>query len=87
METTETIHKWRCIRRFKQDEPVPEEALRKVLEAGRRTPSWENVQPWHFIVIEDAEMKKKTGQTCRRAEAGCTGTGCNCSLRRYFRLG
>ncbi|MDP7417081.1 MAG: nitroreductase family protein, partial [Desulfobacterales bacterium] len=59
METTETIHKWRCIRRFKQDEPVPEEALRKVLEAGRRAPSWENVQPWHFIVIEDAEMKKK----------------------------
>ncbi len=59
METTEAIHKWRCIRRFKQDEPVPEEALRKVLEAGRRAPSWMNVQPWHFIVIEDAEMKEK----------------------------
>ncbi len=41
METTEAIHKWRCIRRFKQDEPVPEEALRKVLEAGRRASSWE----------------------------------------------
>ncbi len=59
METTEAIHKSRCIRRFKQDEPVPEEALRKVLEAGRRAPSWMNVQPWHFIVIEDAEMKEK----------------------------
>lgn len=59
METTEAIHKWRCIRRFKQDEPVPEEALRKVLEAGRRAPSWMNVQPWHFIVIENAEMKEK----------------------------
>jgi nitroreductase len=58
METTEAIHKWRCIRRFK-DEPVPDEALRKVLEAGRRAPSWMNVQPWHFIVIKDAEMKKK----------------------------
>jgi nitroreductase len=58
METTEAIHKWRCIRRFK-DEPVPDEALRKVLAAGRRAPSWMNVQPWHFIVIKDAAMKEK----------------------------
>jgi len=58
METTETIHKWRCIRRFK-DEPVPQEALRKILEAGQRAPSWENVQPWHFIVVEDGGMKEK----------------------------
>ncbi|MGD9261429.1 MAG: nitroreductase family protein [Desulfobacterales bacterium] len=59
METTEAIHQWRCIRRFKKDEPVPEDALRKVLEAGRRAPSWMNVQPWHFIVIRDAEIKEK----------------------------
>jgi len=59
METTEAIHKWRCIRRFKKDEPVTDEALRKVLEAGRRSPSWMNVQPWHFIVIKDAQIKEK----------------------------
>lgn len=59
METTEAIHKWRCIRRFKKDEPVTDEALRKVLEAGRRAPSWMNVQPWHFIVIRDAQIKEK----------------------------
>ena len=58
METTEAIHKWRSIRRFK-DDPVSMEALRAVLEAGRRAPSWENVQPWHFIVIEDQAMKEK----------------------------
>jgi nitroreductase len=58
MDATEAIQGWRSIRRFK-DEPVPEEALEKVLEAGRRTPSWENVQPWHFIVVTDAEMKQK----------------------------
>ena len=61
METTEAIHKWRSIRRFK-DEPVSKEALRAVLEAGRRAPSWENVQPWHFIVIEDQAMKEKLAQ-------------------------
>ena len=61
METTEAIHNWRSIRRFK-DEPVAEEALRAVLEAGRRAPSWENVQPWHFIVIEDQTMKAKLAE-------------------------
>ena len=58
METTQAIHKWRSIRKFKK-EPVPEAALRAVLEAARRTPSWENVQPWHFIVVEDQGVKDK----------------------------
>lgn len=58
METTDAIHGWRSIRRYK-DVPVPREALKAVLSAGRRAPSWENVQPWHFIVVEKAETKEK----------------------------
>ena len=65
METTEAIQKWRSIRRY-QEEPVSEDSLRAVLEAGRRAPSWENVQPWHFIVIEDKEMKAKMSQLAAR---------------------
>lgn len=61
METTEAIHNWRSIRRFK-NEPVPVEALKAVLEAGRRAPSYENVQPWHFILVEDNVMKEKLSQ-------------------------
>ncbi|MFA6450623.1 MAG: nitroreductase family protein [bacterium] len=58
MDATEAIQGWRSIRRFKEDS-VPETALEKVLDAGRRAPSWENVQPWHFIVVEDAALKQK----------------------------
>ena len=58
MDATMAIHKWRSIRRFKE-EKIDEGALRAVLEAGRRAPSWSNVQPWHFLVIEDADMKEK----------------------------
>ncbi|MBU2514920.1 nitroreductase family protein [bacterium] len=61
METTEAIHGWRSIRRYK-DVPVSDEALRAVLNAGRRAPSWENVQPWHFIVIEEDETKSKLAE-------------------------
>jgi len=61
METTQAIQGWRSIRRY-QDQPLPEKALKAVLEAGRRAPSWENVQPWHFIVVEDPDMKSKLAQ-------------------------
>lgn len=58
MEATEAISGWRSIRKFK-DEKVPDEKIQKILEAGWRAPSWENVQPWHFIVIEEQEIKDK----------------------------
>jgi nitroreductase len=61
METTQAIHNWRSIRKYKK-EPVSQESLRKILEAGRRAPSWENIQPWHFIVIEDQAVKEKLSQ-------------------------
>src|SRR6266536_35723 len=41
-------------REFKPD-PVPEAAIRKILEAGRWSPSQRNRQPWHFIVIQHRE--------------------------------
>jgi nitroreductase len=61
METTDAIQGWRSIRKYKSDS-IPEASLKKVLEAGRRAPSWENVQPWHFIVVEDPGVKGKLSQ-------------------------
>lgn len=65
MDTSEAIRSWRSIRRF-ASEPVGEEALRAVLEAGRRAPSWENVQPWHFIVITKQEVKERLATLARK---------------------
>jgi nitroreductase len=36
--------------------PVPEDTLRRVLEAGRLAPSASNRQPWHFVVIDDRKV-------------------------------
>ncbi|MBN1832209.1 MAG: nitroreductase family protein [Deltaproteobacteria bacterium] len=52
MDVTEAILKRRTIRRMKPD-PVEKEKIEKVLEAGRRAPSWGNTQPWRFIVVQD----------------------------------
>ena len=52
MEVTEAILKRRTIRSMKPD-PVEREKIEKVLEAGRRAPSWGNTQPWRYIVVQD----------------------------------
>jgi nitroreductase len=41
--------------------PVPEPLVRRIVEAGRLTGSGMNGQPWHFIVIRDAETLRRLG--------------------------
>lgn len=51
------VEKRRNIRRFKI-EPVAEDDLKRILEAGRLAPSGGNRQPWCFIVVRDLETKR-----------------------------
>jgi nicotinate-nucleotide--dimethylbenzimidazole phosphoribosyltransferase len=46
----------RDIRRFRPD-PIPDEVLRRVLEAAHRAPSVGLMQPWRFIVVRDVETR------------------------------
>lgn len=53
----------RSIRNFKK-KPVPDNLIKRVLEAGRFAPTAGNAQPWKYIVIKDqgliAEMEQAT---------------------------
>jgi nitroreductase len=40
-------------------EPIPDEDLRRILEAGLQAPSGYNMQPWRFIVVQSPEQKKR----------------------------
>ncbi len=42
----------RSIRKY-TDDPVSEEIVEKLLEAGFAAPSARNKRPWHFIVVKD----------------------------------
>jgi nitroreductase len=53
MEVSEAIQKRVTIRRWKQ-QPVEKEKIMRVLESGRRAPSWGNVQPWRYVVVQDS---------------------------------
>ena len=48
----------RSIRSFKPD-PIPENYVTKILDAAHYAMSGANSQPWEFIIVKDAEMKKK----------------------------
>jgi len=50
------------VRKYKGD-PVPEEILKKVLEALQWAPSWANSQCWEIIVVDESELKSKL-QAC-----------------------
>ena len=56
--TMKVIQDRRSIREW-TDEPVSEEDLAKILEAGRQAPSGENAQPWRFVVVKDPATRKK----------------------------
>ena len=55
-EVIETILARRSVRSF-TDQPVDDEQVRQVLEAGRWAPSGRNNQPWRFVLVRDAEKK------------------------------
>src|SRR5215470_1572828 len=47
-------------------EPVPDEDLRKILEAGLHAPSGYNLQPWRFVVIRTPEQRARLREAAMR---------------------
>ena len=45
--------------RFYTDEPVPEDVLSQIIEAGLFAPSGVNFQPWYFVVIRTQENRDR----------------------------
>jgi len=57
MDVLTAISAKRAVRSF-EDKPLPPEAVRTILNAGRRAQSAKNRQPWHFIAIQDKARLK-----------------------------
>lgn len=90
MEYYEVIKKRKSIRKYKPD-PIPDDVLNRILDAGRMAPSAKNYQPWHFIVIREPEMKKKVAEACVNqlfiAEADVIICGCAFEKIAWGRMG
>jgi len=58
MEVFEAIRTLLAVRSY-QDKPVPDDVVRRILEAGRMSGSASNRQPWQFIVVQDRDTVRK----------------------------
>ena len=63
MDFTELIHKRRMVRNFTTD-PIPTDALQRILDAARRGPSAGFTQGQDFIIVTDPATKKQIAQLC-----------------------
>jgi nitroreductase len=57
----------RTVRDF-SDRPVPRDIIETALRAAGTAPSGANLQPWHFVVVSNAETKKKIREAAEAEE-------------------
>ncbi len=60
MEVFEAVRTMLSVREY-ADQPVPDDVVRRILEAGRLTASGMNTQPWHFVVVQDRDTLRQLG--------------------------
>ncbi len=63
----EEIRRRRTVRDFDR-RPVPRAVVENALRAAGTAPSGANLQPWHFVVIQDAERKRRIRDEAEREE-------------------
>ena len=61
-----TLGTMRSMRRLKPD-PVPDELIHKIINAGLGAPSGGDVQHWRFFVVKDAEIKQQIQHYYKKA--------------------
>lgn len=66
MDFFEVVTTQRAIRRLRPD-PIPEAALRQILEAAICAPTGGNRQGWSFLVIRDPALRARLGELYREA--------------------
>ena len=61
MRVFDAVRTVRAVRGY-EPRPVPEEVVRRTVEAGRLTASSMNRQPWHFVVVQDRNTLAQLGE-------------------------
>lgn len=57
MDIVQAIQERRSCRLFKPD-PVPKKLLTEIMEIALKAPSWQNVQPWEFIIAGGKKLEE-----------------------------
>lgn len=63
----EEMNRRRSVRSF-SDRPIPDGIIDEIIKTAGTAPSGANKQPWHFCVVEDADMKKRIREAAEEEE-------------------
>jgi nitroreductase len=66
------IRRRRSVRDF-SDRPVPREVIEDALRAAGTAPNGANLQPWHFVVVQDASIKQRIRAAAEEEERAFYG--------------
>jgi nitroreductase len=85
MDVFECIEKRRSVRNLVRTE-IPMSDIEKIVDAGRRAPSGNNVQPWEFIIITNPQTitKLSIAQGFIRSASAVIAVAADESLSRYW---
>jgi len=61
------VKRRRTVRDF-SDRPVPEEVITNAISAAGTAPSGANLQPWHFVVVSNPDIKREIRQAAEEEE-------------------
>ncbi|MGA7673147.1 MAG: nitroreductase family protein [Nitrolancea sp.] len=64
MDAFEAVRTLLAVRSY-QDKPVPDDVVKKIVDAAHLTASSQNGQPWHFVVVRNRETLKKLGELAK----------------------
>src|SRR5438105_2131884 len=53
-----------AVRQYRPD-PIPDDVVRRIIEAARLSGSASNQQPWHFVVVTEPSTIEKIGERVR----------------------
>ena len=62
MDAIDALKTRRSVRAYKPD-PVPRNVIEDIIDCGRLAATAVNVQPWDFVVITDAAMRRRLADT------------------------
>lgn len=89
MDVLDAIRNRRSVRSYSQ-KSIPPELLERMRQSLRYAPSACNNQPWHFVLVKDAEVRRQVAQAANHAwmaQAPVTVVACGLPSQAYKRMG
>ena len=90
MDVLTAIKTRRSVRSY-SSRPIPDDVMERMKQALRYAPSACNFQPWKFVLVTDAELRRKVAKAAHdqlfMAEAPVTVVGCGLPDQAYKGMG